>query len=150
MEKRIRARISPRDQLQHPHFRGAKPCRSGRKLFEQIKQGRPEQRQRAQIRAEQIETGFRRRRPIGLPGRARRREFLLGDIDEPAAATCLSLLEPDHLEINKTQLQPGDGLRMRPKIIEQPDQLQLSVRTRVEPEFDGLVLLAEFGQAEIP
>jgi hypothetical protein len=28
MEERICERVSPRDQLEHPHFRGAKPCRT--------------------------------------------------------------------------------------------------------------------------
>src|SRR3954454_19992724 len=105
----------------------------GWKLFEQIGQHGPEQRQRAQILSEQIEAAFRRRRPIRLPGRARRRELPFGDIDgwrHPLAKSS----KPDHLEINKTQLQSGHGLRMRSKMIEQPDQSQLSSRLRVKPQ----------------
>jgi hypothetical protein len=34
-------------------------------------------------------------------------------------------------------------------MIEKPDQRQLSVGLRVEPQFDGFVVLAEFGQAQI-
>ena len=41
MKERIRVRESPRDQLQHPHFRRTKPGRAGGKLCEQINQGRP-------------------------------------------------------------------------------------------------------------
>jgi hypothetical protein len=33
-------------------------------------------------------------------------------------------------------------------MIEQPRQLQLRVRTRIEPQFDRIALLAEFGRAK--
>ena len=69
MEKRIGERVSPRNQLKHPHFRGAEPGRLGRKFLKQINQHRPEQRQCAQIPAEQFEASLRRRRAIRLPGR---------------------------------------------------------------------------------
>ena len=45
MKKRVGGRVAPRNQLEHPHFRGAKPCRIGRKLFQQIAHGGLEQRQ---------------------------------------------------------------------------------------------------------
>src|ERR1700723_3373476 len=86
----------------------------------------------AQVPAEQIKTGLRRRRAIRLPGRACRLKLIAGDIDgrrQPFAKS----LKPDYLKINKTQLQLGDGLRMRSKIIKQPNQLQLRIRISVEP-----------------
>jgi hypothetical protein len=81
MEKRIGPLISVRDQFEHPHFRGAKPRRAGGKFFEQVKQDRPQQRQSAQILAQQIEAGFRSRRPVGLPGRAGGLKHIPGDVD---------------------------------------------------------------------
>jgi len=88
-----------------------------RQFFEQIDQDGFEQRQGAQILAEQIEAGLRRRRSICLPGRAGCLKFLFGDVD----GRRLPLAKPlklDHREVNQTKLQPGDSLRMRPEIIE--------------------------------
>jgi hypothetical protein len=39
---------------------------------------------------------------------------------------------------------------MRSKIIEQPNQLQLIIRAGIKPQLDCLVVLAEFGQLQIP
>ena len=53
------------------------PVDAGGQFFEQFDQGRSQQRQGAQIPGEQIEAGFRRRRPICLPGRACRSQVPL-------------------------------------------------------------------------
>jgi hypothetical protein len=117
MKERIRERVPPRDQFEHPHFRGAKPRRTMRQFFEQIDQNGLEQRQGAQIRAEQIETGLRRRRSICLPGRAGCLKFLFGDVDGRRLPLAKPL-SPDHREVDQAKLQPGESLRMRPEIID--------------------------------
>src|SRR5258707_7911093 len=53
-------------QLQHPHFRRAKPGRAPGKLFKQLQHAWTELRKQAQISLKQIEPGLRRRRTIGL------------------------------------------------------------------------------------
>src|SRR5450432_3026273 len=64
--------------------------------------------QRAQILTEQIKTGLWRGRPVRLPDSARRREFPFSDIDggRPPLG---KPIKPNHLGMNKTQLQPGHG-----------------------------------------
>lgn len=90
MEKIIGPLMSARNHFEHPHFGRTKPCRGGRQLCKQINQGRPQQRQCAQVPAEQIKTSFRRRRAIRLPGRARRFKHVAGDVDGRRGATCLA------------------------------------------------------------
>jgi hypothetical protein len=124
---------SPRDQFQHPHFRGPKPCRNGRQFVEQSDQHGFQKQNGAQVSAEQVEAGLRRRRrPIRLPGRAGRLKFLLGDIDGRRTPQA-KLLKRAHLQIDKTQLQFSGSLRIRAEIIEQPDQPQLRARSYIKP-----------------
>jgi hypothetical protein len=61
----------------------------------------------------------------------------------------LLLARAKQIKVNKTKNQLRCSLRMRPKVVEQPDQLQLIVRVRVEPQFDGVKGLAEFDKAEV-
>src|SRR5207237_4393164 len=53
------------------------------------------------------------------------------------------------IKVNKAKNQLRCNLRVRLEVIEQPDQLQLVVRMRIEPHFDRVVGLAEFDKAEV-
>jgi hypothetical protein len=47
------------------------------------------------------------------------------------------------------QAQSGDDVRMRPQVIQQPDQLQLRIRLRIDPKLDGIEALAELAQGDV-
>jgi hypothetical protein len=58
IKQRIGVCVTICDEFQQPHFSCAKSCYAGGQLFEQVKQGWPQQRQGAQILAHQFETSF--------------------------------------------------------------------------------------------
>jgi hypothetical protein len=83
---------------------------------------------------EQIEAGVWTRLLVGSPERTCRLKLVFGDIDNGRLQLLeLSRTKTDQLEVHEAKLQPGDSLGIRAKMIEQPSQLQLRVRTRIEP-----------------
>ena len=60
-----RTHVTRRYQLQHPHFRRAKPGRAHREVLRAFQHALPKLRQAAEILAQQIEPVLRRRWPIG-------------------------------------------------------------------------------------
>ena len=90
--------------------------------------------------AEQTEAGCRRRRTICLPAPRLPFQFHVGDMDNRTDSNlprCLARAK--QIEVDKAKNQLRCSLRVRPEMVEQPDQLQLRIRVRVEPQFDGVV-----------
>jgi hypothetical protein len=134
VKQRVRQGVSPRDEFQESHFRGAKPGRGRGQFFQQVAQGRPQQRQGAQIHAEQTKAGLRCRCPVSLPGQTGRLKFILGEVDRgPLPPAKLLRGSSDQVEVNKAHFRFGDSLGMRMEIIEQPNQQQSIVWIWIEP-----------------
>ncbi len=128
--------VAPRDQLQDPHFRRAKPGCAPWKFFEQFQNAPSELRQDAQILVQQVEPWLRRRRAVGLPRETCDFEMIVRDADGrkfPFGKLRRKCDNEAGVDVAQNQICDCGGVRMRVQIVQQPNQHELRIRLRLKP-----------------
>src|SRR5215471_6616730 len=109
----------------------------------------PKPRQRAAILAEKIEPALRGRCAIGLPGKIRGIKMIAGDLDSrqpPLGKLLGQVLADNHVCLKKAQLRGGSI--MCAETAEEPDQDQLRIWERIDPQLDRIARRAELDQSK--